>query len=142
MPSTKKRTPKKSPASKRGKNSLPYGGPEDPELDGQGRIRQWSSTCQDGHDLKTYIEHGCDEGLGMELLKEKFPQFKKYNPSTFSSAVQNARKSINAQVRNRKQVACKYIIFFTFISLSYLTNIFDIPNLNINSQRPISVHQL
>ena len=82
MPLTRKRTPKKTPTSKGGKKTLPYSGPPDPDLDGHGRIRQWSATSQDGNDLKTYIEHGCDEGLGMEMLKEKFPQFKKYNPST------------------------------------------------------------
>ena len=116
MPSTKKRTPRKSPsANTSGKESLPYSGPKDPELDERGRIRQWSANCQDGIDLKTYIEYGCDEGLSMTLLKEKYPQFKKYNPSTFSSAVQNCRKSINAQVANRKSVACKCILFFIYI---------------------------
>ena len=93
-PSRTKASPKK-PASK-----LPYGGPEDPELDAQGRIRQWHSTSQDGKDLKIYVEYGCDEDLTPTLMKTKFPQFQKYNPSTFSSALQNCRKSINAQVHN------------------------------------------
>ena len=120
MPSTKKRTPRKSPsANTSGKESLPYSGPKYPELDERGRIRQWSANCQDGIDLKTYIEYGCDEGLSMTLLKEKFPQFKKYNPSTFSSAVQNARRSMNAQIHNRKQVACEYIVYFYFFLLHF-----------------------
>ena len=123
MPSARKRTPKQSSTSRpRTKASvaeklkLPYSGPEDPELDGHGRIRQWSSTCQDGLYLKAYIEYGCADGLSLGMLREKFPQFQKYNPSTFSSAVQNSRKAINAQVYNRRQVACEYFYPFVYSS--------------------------
>ena len=122
--STKKkkaRTPSRTKASpKKPSSKFPYGGPEDPELDAQGRIRQWQSNCQDGKDLKIYIEYGCDEDLTPIMLKAKYSQFQKYNPSTFSSALQNCRKSINAQVQNRRQVNCKSKVFFIFFNfLSY-----------------------
>ena len=109
-------TPKKATTSKRAtpKTKLPYGGPENPELDGQGRIRQWSSTCKDGRDLKIYVEHDCTDNLPPSLLREKFPQFKKYNPSTFSSALQNCRKTMNAQNMNCRQVNCKCVFFSIF----------------------------
>ena len=107
------RTPSKSKASpKKASSDLPYSGPENPELDEKGRIRQWSANSQDGRDLKIYIEYGCDEGLTPTMLKEKFVQFKKYNPSTFSSALQNCRRAMNAQIHNRRQVNCKYILLF------------------------------
>ena len=125
--STKKkkvRTPSRAKASpKKPSSKLPYGGPEDPELDAQGRIRQWQSASQDGNDLKVYVEYGCDENLTPALMKTKFPQFQKYNPSTFSSALQNCRKSMNSQIHNRRQVNCKSKEFFSiFIFISFLTN--------------------
>ena len=109
-------TPKKATSPKRAasKATLPYGGPENPELDAQGRIRQWSSTCKDRRDLKIYVEHDCTDNLPPSLLREKFPQFKKYNPSTFSSALQNCRKTMNAQNMNRRQVNCNSVFFSIF----------------------------
>ena len=105
-----KRTPSKSKASP--KKAIPYSGPEHPVLDDKGRIRQWSSNSQDGRDLKIYVEYGCDESLTPTMMKEKFVQFKKYNPSTFSSALQNCRRAMNTQIQNRRHVNCKSIIFF------------------------------
>ena len=89
-------------------SQLPYSGPEKPDFDDKGRIKKWSSNCQDGLDLKIYIEYGCCENMAPNLIKEKFPQFKKYAPGTFNSAVQNCKRSINAQVNNRKQVNCEF----------------------------------
>ena len=127
MPSSRKKTPKPSSTLRQKtkpttRKKLPYSGPKDPEFDGHGRIRKWSSTCRDGLDLKTYIEYGCADGLTLAMLREKFPQFQKYNPSTFSSAVQNCKKGMNAQVHNRRQVACEYFYLIFVLLQSFLTN--------------------
>ena len=95
--------------SSRTSSQLPYSGPEKPEFDYKGRIKKWSSNCQDGLDLKVYIEYGCCEDMVPNMIKEKFPQFKKYSPGTFNSAVQNCKRSMNAQVNNRKQVNCEFL---------------------------------
>lgn len=107
---SRKKTPKKSTPSN--KEKLPYGGPPDPELDSSGKIKQWSATCRDGQELKIYIEYGCCDKLSPKVVVKKFPQFLKYSYSTFNSAFQNIKKSLNKQVDNRKQVACKYCLLF------------------------------
>lgn len=67
----------------------------------------WSVKCRDGDELRVYIENGCTKGLKPAEIREKFPQFKKYQYSTFNSAYASARKSYNNQVRGRGVKKCK-----------------------------------
>ena len=108
----KKRTSSGKPAAlpTQRQQSLPYSGPDNPVLDEEGKIKQWTANCRDGHDLKVYVEYGAADGLSPTQVQLKFPQFNKYSYSTFNSALQNVKKSANAQVLNQKQVNCEYVI--------------------------------
>ena len=73
----------------------------------QGELIQWSVKSRDGDELRVYIESGCTTGLKPAEIREKFPQFKKYQYSTFNSAYGSVRKSYNNQVRSRAVKKCK-----------------------------------
>ena len=72
-----------------------------------GEIIQWSVKSRDGDELRVYIESGCTTGLKPAEIREKFPQFKKYQYATFNSAYASVRKSYNNQVRSRGVKKCK-----------------------------------
>ena len=78
------------------------------DLNGKGEITKWNCGNQDGRELKIYVENGCTDGLTAKPLREKYPQFKKYAYNTFNSALGNARKAFNTQVRNPAKCLRKY----------------------------------
>ena len=88
MPSKRNtsKTARKGNTSKSSSNTssqLPYSGPEIPDFDDKGRIKKWSSNCQDGLDLKIYIEYGCCEGMAPNLIKEKIPTVQEVRSRNF-----------------------------------------------------------
>ena len=87
----------------------------------KGEITSWDTNNQDGRELKIYVENGCCDGLTAKPIREKYPQFVKYSYSTFNSALANARKAFNHQVRNRAQGLCEYFLRI-YIYLFVLTH--------------------
>ena len=72
-----------------------------------GEYIQWSAKSRDGQEMKVYIENGCTEGLKPAEVREKFPQFKKYNYQTFNSAFASLKKTYNNQIRDRGVTRCE-----------------------------------
>ena len=103
-PTAGKTSRHKSPARRRS----PRNADAADNLNETGEITKWNCGNQDGRELKIYVENGCCDGLTAKPVREKYPQFNKYAYATFSSALNNARKAFNTQVRNRAKGLCEY----------------------------------
>ena len=100
-------TPKSRKSVGFAKELFPYTGPNNPKTNAEGKISEWKSNCEDGRELKVYVENGCCDNMTAKTVMLKFPQFGKYNYSHFNSAFQNCKKTINTSISNRKEVNCK-----------------------------------
>ena len=100
-------TPKSRKSVGFAKELFPYTGPNKPKTNAEGKISEWKSNCEDGRELKVYVENGCCDNMTAKTVMLKFPQFGKYNYSHFNSAFQNCKKTINMSISNRKEVNCK-----------------------------------
>ena len=96
----------KSPARKRSPRNADA--EDKDEFNEKGEIMKWNCNNQDGRELKIYVKNGCTTGLTANPLQEKYPQLNKYAYHTFNSALTNARKAFNTQVRNRAKGLCEY----------------------------------
>ena len=77
--SRRKNSTSKSSSAPQVVKCLPYSGPENPKLDEEGKVKQWSATCRDGKDLKIYLEYGCCDDLSPAQVRSKYQQFSKYS---------------------------------------------------------------
>ena len=84
-----KKSPRKSP------------GAASPLTNDKGEITKWDSKGRDGRELGIYMEHGCCDGLTAKYVREKFPQFQKYQYSCFNGALGGLRRRFNGLVRDR-----------------------------------------
>jgi len=67
----------------------------------KGECCTWDGDSQDAKDLRDYVENGQCDGLTPATIVKKFPQFKVYAYQTFASALDNARKRVDTQIRHR-----------------------------------------
>ena len=76
----------------------------------KGEFLSLLAASSDGRELKMYVENGA---IGPDMtpgtVREKFPQYKKYEYNTFSGALRRARNVQNKQVTDRSQMknGCK-----------------------------------
>ena len=93
----RKNTPtKKSPGRK--SNKSPAASPLTNE---KGEITRWDSKGRDGRELAVYVENGCCDAMTAKYVREKFPQFQKYQYACFNAALGGVRRRFNGAVRNR-----------------------------------------
>jgi hypothetical protein len=64
----------------------------------KGEIISWDGKSLDGELLKLLVTNGQAAGKTPTKLMKDYPQFKKYNCKTLSSALTNLRKSFEAEV--------------------------------------------
>ena len=83
-----------------------------------------------GSYVSLYIEHGCCDGLTAKYVRDKFPQFKKYQYACFNGALGGMRRRFNGAVRNRAYDG-KFIwlLLFSLYNINFLTIICSVPHL-------------
>lgn len=86
-----------------------------PKVNEKGEILSLLAASPDGRELKMYVESGA---IGNEMtpgsVREKYPQYKKYEYNSFSGALRRARNVQNKQVTDRSQMknGCKLCVCF------------------------------
>jgi hypothetical protein len=81
------------------------------KMNAKGEIITWDGSSKDGTLLKSLVSTGQTDGLTATQVMKAFPQqFQKYNSRTFASALNNARKSFEAEVNAARAggSSCKY----------------------------------
>jgi hypothetical protein len=81
------------------------------KMNAKGEIITWDGSSKDGVLLKSLVSTGQTDGLTATQVMKAFPQqFQKYNSRTFASALNNARKSFEAEVNAARAggSSCKY----------------------------------
>jgi hypothetical protein len=72
------------------------------KVNAKGEITSWDSKNVDGKLLKLLVSDGQTAGKTPSQIIKDFPQFKKYNYRTFSSALSNVRKSFESEVKTAR----------------------------------------
>jgi hypothetical protein len=88
----------------------------------KGEVISWDSKSPDGKLLKLLVSDGQTVGKTPSQLMKDFPQFKKYNCKTLSSALNNLRKSFEGEVKAARGggSTCKcYVCLFVFALESF-----------------------